>query len=71
MHLILDKHMPLDKAHTICDQIEATIKHRFGICDVMIHLEPDEGKASSYIPNSEINNMFCHAVAESKSFFQK
>ncbi len=44
MHLILDKHMPLDKAHAICDQLEATIIHHLGKCDVMIHLEPDELK---------------------------
>ncbi len=71
MHLILDKHMPLDKAHAICDQLEATIKHHFGICDVMIHLEPNEGKESPFIPNSEMKNIFCNTVAESKSFSQK
>jgi len=51
MHLILDKHMPLNKAHAICDQLEATIKHQLGTCDVMIHLEPDKGK-SSFTPNN-------------------
>ncbi|SDF50498.1 cation diffusion facilitator family transporter [Sporomusa acidovorans] len=46
MHLTVDKNMQLDKAHTICDQLEATIKHHFGTCDVMIHVEPDECRLS-------------------------
>ncbi|MEN6565931.1 MAG: cation diffusion facilitator family transporter [Veillonellales bacterium] len=54
MHLILDKHMPLDKAHTICDQVEADIKHHLGICDVMIHLEPDSRKKEPFIPSNQI-----------------
>jgi cation diffusion facilitator family transporter len=40
MHLILYKDMHLNKAHDICDQIEAEIKEKFGLCDVVIHLEP-------------------------------
>lgn len=44
MHLILDKHMPLEKAHSICSQLETSIKHHYEICDVMIHLEPDKGE---------------------------
>ncbi|WP_207857649.1 cation diffusion facilitator family transporter [Lucifera butyrica] len=40
MHLILSKHMHLDKAHDICDKIEEAIKARLGLCDVVIHLEP-------------------------------
>ncbi|MEG6584859.1 cation diffusion facilitator family transporter [Dendrosporobacter sp. 1207_IL3150] len=40
MRLILDKNMPLDKAHAICEQLESKIRLHFGICDVMIHLEP-------------------------------
>ena len=40
MHLILYKDMHLNKAHDICDQIEAEIKQKLGSCDVVIHLEP-------------------------------
>lgn len=40
MHLILYKDMHLNKAHDICDQIEAQIKEKLGNCDVVIHLEP-------------------------------
>lgn len=40
MHLILNKNMHLDKAHAVCDEIEAEIKCKFGLCDVIIHLEP-------------------------------
>ena len=55
MQLILDKHMPLDEAHAICDQIEAAIRHHLGICDVMIHLEPEEKKSSPLISNSDLS----------------
>ena len=40
MHVILNKNMHIDKAHEICDQIEAEIKERLGRCDVVIHIEP-------------------------------
>jgi cation diffusion facilitator family transporter len=40
MHLILNKNMHIDKAHEICDTIEAEIKSRLGRCDVVIHIEP-------------------------------
>ncbi|MDD4599717.1 MAG: cation diffusion facilitator family transporter [Negativicutes bacterium] len=40
MHIILSKNMHLDKAHTVCDKIEGEIKCQFGLCDVVIHLEP-------------------------------
>jgi len=40
MHLILYKDMHLNKAHTVCDQIEAEIKVKWEFCDVVIHLEP-------------------------------
>ncbi|HML33771.1 cation diffusion facilitator family transporter [Sporomusa sphaeroides] len=56
MHLILDKHMPLDEAHSICDQIEAAIRHHLGIYDVMIHLEPEERKASPLISNNDFSS---------------
>jgi len=40
MHLIFYKDMHLNKAHTVCDQIEAEIKEKLEFCDVVIHLEP-------------------------------
>lgn len=40
IHIILDKNMHLDKAHAVCDRIEAAIEKRLGRCDVVIHLEP-------------------------------
>jgi cation diffusion facilitator family transporter len=40
MHLILYKNLHLDKAHDISEQIEAEIRSKLGVCDVVIHLEP-------------------------------
>ena len=40
MHLILYKDMHLNKAHAVCDQIEAEIKEKLQYCDVVIHIEP-------------------------------
>ena len=51
MHVFLDKHMSLDKAHDVCSQLESKIKHRIGICDITIHLEPDKGKTTPIAHN--------------------
>jgi cation diffusion facilitator family transporter len=40
VHLILYKDMHLDKAHAVCDEIEAAIAAELSPCDVVIHLEP-------------------------------
>jgi len=40
VHLILYKDMHLDKAHAICDQIEAEIEAKLAPCDITIHIEP-------------------------------
>jgi len=40
VHLILYKDMHLDKAHEICDQIEAEIEAKLSPCDITIHIEP-------------------------------
>lgn len=40
VHLILYKDMHLDKAHAVCDEIEAAIEAELKPCDVVIHLEP-------------------------------
>lgn len=40
VHLVLHKDMHLDKAHAVCDEIEASLKGYLKECDVVIHLEP-------------------------------
>lgn len=40
VHLVLNKDMNLDKAHAVCDEIEAAIAAELAPCDVVIHLEP-------------------------------
>lgn len=47
MHILLDKDMHLDKAHAVCDSIEAELENRLGNCDIVIHLEPWQGKAGA------------------------
>lgn len=57
MHVILDKNMHLDKAHAVCDQLEAEIGQQLGSCDVVIHLEPcDYHKELGYCPLSPGKN---------------
>ncbi|WP_378955840.1 cation diffusion facilitator family transporter [Pelosinus sp. sgz500959] len=54
MHLILYKDMHLNKAHIVCDQIEAEIKDKLEYCDVVIHLEPcDHHKEECACPFEE------------------
>ncbi len=48
MHLILYKDMHLNKAHIVCDQIEAEIKEKLEHCDVVIHLEPCDHHKEEY-----------------------
>jgi len=56
VHLILHKHMHLDKAHAICDQLEAEIAKCLGACDVVIHLEPcDYHQGFGFCPTSSQN----------------
>ncbi len=38
--IFLDRNMNLNKAHAICDEIEAEIAAVFAPCDTVIHLEP-------------------------------
>lgn len=40
MHLLLSPSLRLDRAHSICDQIEAELESQLGRCDVVIHPEP-------------------------------
>lgn len=52
MRLTLNKNTQLERAHAICDQIEANIRHRLGRCDIMIHLEPDQSSESQFVSNN-------------------
>lgn len=40
VHLLLSPSLRLDRAHAICDQIEAELESQLGRCDVVIHPEP-------------------------------
>jgi cation diffusion facilitator family transporter len=44
VHIVMDGMLPLKKVHDICDIIERQIKEKLGMCDVMIHAEPDDKK---------------------------
>lgn len=50
MHLVLYKDMHLNKAHTVCDQIEAAIKANLECCDVVIHIEPCDHEDAGACP---------------------
>lgn len=41
VNLVLDKELPLDKAHSVCDEIEESIITRFAGAEVLIHVEPN------------------------------
>lgn len=40
MHLELDDHMPLYRAHAIADEVEASIRQAFPDADIIIHQDP-------------------------------
>ncbi|KYZ75742.1 cation transporter [Anaerosporomusa subterranea] len=40
VHVLLDPGLRLDRAHAICDQVEAELESQLGSCDVVIHPEP-------------------------------
>lgn len=42
VHIVMDGNMPLQQVHAICDSIEKQIKDKLGMCDVMIHPEPND-----------------------------
>jgi len=42
VHLILDKELSLEKVHCICDEVEQQIKGGFSLCDIIIHVEPND-----------------------------
>ena len=42
VHLILNKELSLGKVHCICDEVEQQIKQQFSLCDIIIHVEPND-----------------------------
>lgn len=50
MHIELDGHLPLYRAHRICDQVEADVKKAFPGADVIIHQDP-------YIKNADMHSL--------------
>ena len=44
LHLVFDREISLERAHKICDQIEADIHNRLPESSVIIHLEPCDGR---------------------------
>lgn len=40
LHIELDGHLPLYRAHRICDQVEADLKKAFPGADILIHQDP-------------------------------
>ena len=41
VNLILDKDLSLEKVHCVCDEVEQQIKKKFALCDIIIHVEPN------------------------------
>ncbi len=42
VHLLFEGTMPLQRVHSICDELERQIRHELGTFDVLIHAEPSE-----------------------------
>lgn len=42
-HLVVPAQMTVDRAHEICDRIEAEVAHVLPACRLNIHVEPDQG----------------------------
>ncbi len=40
-HLVVPSHMPVEKAHDLCDRIEAALKQKVQPARILIHLEPE------------------------------
>lgn len=40
LHLVMPRHISIEKAHDMCDHLEKDIKHRLVRTDVTIHVEP-------------------------------
>ncbi len=45
LHVIVDNHLPVEKAHVIADNVERKIKKEFPtVVDIMVHIEPENHK---------------------------
>lgn len=47
LHLVISKNAPIRCAHDLCDRLEAKIKARLPNSNVLIHVEPCDGKCST------------------------
>ena len=43
-HLVVSKHISVEQAHQLCDQLEQEIENRLSYTSVTIHIEPCDGK---------------------------
>lgn len=46
-HLVVPSHLPVEKAHALCDRIETELKQKIKPARVLIHLEPEHEKLKS------------------------
>lgn len=44
LHLVLPKDIKIEDAHRLCDHLEEDIKNRLGESEIVIHVEPCDGK---------------------------
>jgi cation diffusion facilitator family transporter len=44
LHLVLPKNIKIEDAHKLCDHLEDDIKNRLGESEIVIHVEPCDGK---------------------------
>jgi ferrous-iron efflux pump FieF len=42
LHLVMDRHLPLWRAHTIADEVESAIRAEFPDSDILIHQDPSD-----------------------------
>jgi cation diffusion facilitator family transporter len=47
LHLVLPKDIKIEDAHKLCDHLEDDIKKRLGESEIVIHVEPCDGKCES------------------------
>jgi divalent metal cation (Fe/Co/Zn/Cd) transporter len=47
LHLVLPKNIKIEDAHKFCDHLEEDIKKRLGESEIVIHVEPCDGKCET------------------------
>lgn len=47
LHLVLPKDIKIEDAHKLCDHLEEDIKERLGESEIVIHVEPCDGKCET------------------------